>query len=301
MTMPDRKWAVCQNSKTFEGLVGDLRKGFNVDSATDLASHQSLIASDSMQSLTLESRPYVNMTPHQAVITAPPPQQHLPMPREHSGDNQAMFTDRRTSSRKRCFVCGNHGCWSTNHSYDEQKKAKEKWWKNKRLVGPPTDKRYDQFLQAYEGVPTPTELSDDDDGDDDVAHHAYQTVNSTAFTSFQPIESNLTYTNCFVATTLLDDAPASLHSAEVLLLHSLRDNAFSHALTGVDPCATSAPPAQTAPREKNIPNCFVSEERYSDEVFQVPRNLARHGCIRHFNRWRSSSKGAHEADDTFEG
>ncbi|KAG6224578.1 hypothetical protein E4U26_003619 [Claviceps purpurea] len=36
----------------------------------------------------------------------------------------------------------------------EQKKAKDKWWKDKRLDGAPTDKRYDAFLQAYEGMPT---------------------------------------------------------------------------------------------------------------------------------------------------
>ncbi|KAG6157995.1 hypothetical protein E4U51_007909 [Claviceps purpurea] len=91
-----------------------------------------------------------------------------------------MFTDRRygranssrntyagkgKSPRKQCLFCGRQGRLSTNHSRDdyEQKKAKYKWWKDKRLDGVPTDKRYDAFLQAYEGVPTSTEISDDED------------------------------------------------------------------------------------------------------------------------------------------
>ncbi|KAG6263991.1 hypothetical protein E4U49_001911, partial [Claviceps purpurea] len=118
------------------------------------------------------------------------------------------------------------------------RKAKDKWWKDKRLDGAPTEKRYDAFLQAYEGVPTPTEISDDEDEDDHIAHHAYETVNDTAFMSFQPAEVHLTYTNCFVATSILDDAsvddaPAPSHSAEALLLHSLRDNAFNLGLARV--------------------------------------------------------------------
>ncbi|KAG6176528.1 hypothetical protein E4U27_005092 [Claviceps purpurea] len=111
------------------------------------------------------------------MITAPT-QQSLPMPPESSGDHQVMFTDRRYGRansprytyagkgkppRKQCLVCGRQGCWSTNHSRDEQKKAKDKWWKDKRLDGAPTEKRYDAFLQAYEGVPTSTEISDDED------------------------------------------------------------------------------------------------------------------------------------------
>ncbi|KAG6197504.1 hypothetical protein E4U50_007904 [Claviceps purpurea] len=152
LTEPDCKWAICQGSTTFEGLVGDLRKGFGVDNAMEKASMQAL----------------------------PPRQQHD----------------------------------------DHQKK------------------RYDAFLQAYEGVPTPTEISDDEDEDDHIAHHAYETVNDTAFMSFQPAEVHLTYTNCFVATSILDDAsvddaPAPSHSAEALLLHSLRDNAFNLGLARV--------------------------------------------------------------------
>ncbi|KAG6245571.1 hypothetical protein E4U23_005262 [Claviceps purpurea] len=89
-----------------------------------------------------------------------------------------MFTDRRygradsprntyagkgKSPRKQCLFCGRQGRLSTNHSRDEQKKAKDKWWKDKRLDGAPTDKRYDAFHQAYEGVTTSTEISDDED------------------------------------------------------------------------------------------------------------------------------------------
>ncbi|KAG6189627.1 hypothetical protein E4U36_004650 [Claviceps purpurea] len=42
LTEPDCKWAICQGSTTFEGLVGDLRKGFGVDNAMEKASMQAL-------------------------------------------------------------------------------------------------------------------------------------------------------------------------------------------------------------------------------------------------------------------
>ncbi|KAG6245570.1 hypothetical protein E4U23_005261 [Claviceps purpurea] len=108
-----------------------------------------------------QQQQYITAAPSQAMITAPT-QQSLPMPPESSGDHQVMFTDRRYGRansprytyagkgkppRKQCLVCGRQGCWSTNHSRDEQKKAKDKWWKDK----------------PYEGVPTSTEISDDED------------------------------------------------------------------------------------------------------------------------------------------
>ncbi|KAG6254301.1 hypothetical protein E4U49_007316, partial [Claviceps purpurea] len=109
-----------------------------------------------------QQQQYITAAPSQAMITAPT-QQSLPMPPESSGDHQVMLTDRRYGRansprytyagkgkppRKQCLVCG------------RQVVERQAFG---RTNGAPTDKRYDAFLQAYEGVPTSTEISDDED------------------------------------------------------------------------------------------------------------------------------------------
>ncbi len=51
--------------------------------------------------------------------------------------------------KKQCYVCGKTGCWSTKHTDQERKESQNKF--AKRFTGS-IAKRYDSYLQEYEGL-----------------------------------------------------------------------------------------------------------------------------------------------------
>jgi hypothetical protein len=50
--------------------------------------------------------------------------------------------------QKRCFVCGQLGCWSTKHPEEERKRSYEQFSTENEA----TEEEYQQFLQEFEGV-----------------------------------------------------------------------------------------------------------------------------------------------------
>jgi hypothetical protein len=61
----------------------------------------------------------------------------------------------RNYQQKKCFVCGQLGCWSTKHSEEERKKSYEQFVTENEV----TEEDYKQFLQEFEG--TSDDLEDD--------------------------------------------------------------------------------------------------------------------------------------------
>ncbi|CCE33766.1 uncharacterized protein CPUR_07692 [Claviceps purpurea 20.1] len=86
-----------------------------------------------------------------------------------------------------------------------------------------------------------------------MSHEAWGVVNSDKPDSDGAAEPNLTYTRYFTVTNKFPD-----HSEipRQVLHHTLMDKASAHMLSKDDAC------------QEQSSNCFVSEERYSDEVFR---------------------------------
>ena len=75
-----------------------------------------------------------------------------PNPNSNPTHSNPIYTpsSNRTSrfQKKRCFVCGKEGCWSTKHSEKERQDSKTKF--AKRLTN---SNRYTSYIQEYEGIP----------------------------------------------------------------------------------------------------------------------------------------------------
>ena len=103
----------------------------------------------------------------------------LPGPPEDPGSG-AFYSDRKfqgkstrfgdqakgsnqSNTKKKCFVCKRFGCWSTNHTDDEQKRSfqkfKDRKWDDRKVrqyvieiegLDPDTSKDYEQFINEFE-------------------------------------------------------------------------------------------------------------------------------------------------------
>ncbi|OWT43021.1 polyprotein [Pochonia chlamydosporia 170] len=169
-------------------------------------------------------------------------------------DQKGQFQNLQ-NRQKKCYVCRQPGCWSTKHSDQERSQAQNSWLQKKHPT-PPTAKRYQAFLTAFEG----------DDNDEDTAlldemyrQNSFNDANSDDDNDdeFLPAGSNSmfagmgTITQNFLATAVIPQ-PAEI-------LAGLRDQAFKHALSAEDPYFIKEP------KETAI---FISEERYSDQIFR---------------------------------
>ena len=155
--------------------------------------------------------------------------------------------------QKKCYVCRQSGCWSTRHSDQERSQARTSWLQKKHPT-PPSTKRYQAFLTAYEG-----EQPDDDDAfleqfynnisiDDAASNSGDEFAHSGGISMFASMG---TFTQNFLA------AVAIPQPTEVLA--GLRDQAFKHALLAEDPYFVE---------DLKETAVFVSEERYSDHIFR---------------------------------
>ncbi|KAI0992248.1 hypothetical protein K3495_g15938, partial [Podosphaera aphanis] len=59
------------------------------------------------------------------------------------------ISTQRTKFQKKCFVCRKYGCWSTQHSAEERKKAHKGY---SQYVGTTSLEDYHQFLVRFEGM-----------------------------------------------------------------------------------------------------------------------------------------------------
>ncbi|KID81354.1 Ribonuclease H-like protein [Metarhizium guizhouense ARSEF 977] len=176
---------------------------------------------------------------------------------KRAGGNALNYQQRGKfqNHRKKCYVCRQPGCWSTRHSDQERYQARTSWLQKKHPT-PPTTRRYQAFLTAYEGEEPDdedafleqfynstsiSEADSDGDGEEELAITGGNSMFATMGT----------FTQNFLATA------ATPQPTEVLA--GLQDQAFKHALLAEDPYRVKDP-KETA--------VFVSEERYSDHVFR---------------------------------
>lgn len=79
-------------------------------------------------------------------------------------------SSRRRSFRKKCFVCGKEGCWSTKHTPGERQKAKTQYLTHNGDDDVTSDTDFAAFLADYEGCEDTQESGDeqsDDSSDED--------------------------------------------------------------------------------------------------------------------------------------
>jgi hypothetical protein len=174
---------------------------------------------------------------------------------KRGGRNTSNFDQKGQfqNHQKKCYVCREPGCWSTKHSDQERSQARISWLQKKHPT-PPSTKRYQAFLTAYEG-----EQPDDDDAfleqfynntsiDDAASNSDDEFAHSGGNSMFASMG---TFTQNFLA------AVAIPQPTEVLA--GLRDQAFKHALLAEDPYFVE---------DLKETAVFVSEERYSDHIFR---------------------------------
>ncbi|KAG6132009.1 hypothetical protein E4U28_006750 [Claviceps purpurea] len=159
--------------------------------------------------------------------------------------NEALFLDRRyvradtsrgkTSGhgnkpfKKSCFVCRKPGCWSTNHTEQERRQEKARWWAEKNKAGTASEKKFSAFLQECEGSPHISEDSDDDDvKESDLV--TWQLTGPAAFTA----DTNDTEKPELTFTQFFTHSPTPC-TPESRMVDILRDNALAHAMFGEDP------------------------------------------------------------------
>jgi hypothetical protein len=90
---------------------------------------------------------------------------------------------RQTIGKKRCFVCRNEGCWSSNHSKEEQEELKRRY-RSKILQYYYRNTR--QYITDYEGTEQ-EEGTYDNEFEEEILHDTTQTL-MTDSESLPPIE-----------------------------------------------------------------------------------------------------------------
>ena len=153
----------------------------------------------------------------------------------HHGGNQSRTYRRNASTRKKCYVCGELGCWSSRHPKHERDRKRKNWRSYMQEIGRP-DSDYDIFLAAFEGI-DPGDSEDTDSAADKVVLQKWFAENNTP---------EQWHTSCGEI-----DGPTT-----VMLLNNY---AAMHSLTKKDPLGQSA----TEPS-----HLFHFRSRYDSEVFQ---------------------------------
>ncbi len=73
---------------------------------------------------------------------------HTNRPPNYSSKSSPFSPSNNSFRKKQCYVCGKTGCWSSKHTNKERQESRNKF--AKRFSGS-IDKRYDSYVQEYEG------------------------------------------------------------------------------------------------------------------------------------------------------
>lgn len=161
-------------------------------------------------------------------------QQHQFTPRSEAKPTASM-----QPKKKACFICKKEGCWSTNHTKEEQEESKKRF--KAQLTRHPRFDRYTrQYIAEYEGV----QPSDDDDFDLDEAIEAL-VVSTTANDTDEDAEQFITSFG-----TLQPEQATNIAL-------KLAERSTLHAITGQNP-ATMA---------DTDPFTYISTTRYNSTTF----------------------------------
>ena len=193
--------------------------------------------------------------------------------RYHRGsNNDRKFQPRQSSSRvlipyqsrsrpptnsrkKKCFVCGKEGCWSTNHTDKEKDEAMVRF-KNK--LGRDVDKRPFHYITEIEGI-NPDQREEDDGLDDldETMENFILDAASAASTSPKPENSETFFTSF-----------GALQHAEVMITN-LNQRAFEHGL-GIISIESLNTLHDSEASEASDPFAYIVSDRYiSDEFYGI--------------------------------
>lgn len=167
--------------------------------------------------------------------------------RYHKFGNTSRVSSQTSPQRKRCFVCGKEGCWSTNHSQQERDDSRKRF--GNRFPEYKSRPRYERYLQQYiinyEG--------EEDDDTADVAHFFKELLIDAP----QDLSLDTDTTNELFLTQL--DPLQNIESTNTINL--LADNAFKHQITSAD---------TTIPLANPMPYNFTTsiDLRYNDSEFK---------------------------------
>ncbi|KAH0425958.1 polyprotein [Colletotrichum camelliae] len=162
----------------------------------------------------------------------PPPQRQPP--------RRGNFERRQSSNRRRkCYVCGKEGCWSTKHPLEERRRGYDLFRKS-QYVTDDSQEAYQQFLLEYEGSEFAS-LEENDPEDDDDLRNYFERQNAEE-------SGDQFHVAYFGETTAVDGKT---------LITTLGDQAVYHALTRHDPFESPPPSSST----------FTIEGRYSETTF----------------------------------
>ena len=162
----------------------------------------------------------------------------------YSSRNQSRNPSRGPMRQKRCFVCDEERCWSTNHSSKEQEDSKKRWGdrhpKYKNRSG--YERNLRQYIANYEG---------DDEDEDEIVH----------FFGDLSIEAKDPSLDAEVATEMFHTSIGTLHAVESInAINMLTNKAFEHHITWSD--NTIAP--------VSVPYSFITstDTRYDESEFK---------------------------------
>ena len=121
--------AILQQTPTIAGLINNIY--------TAIENHEEAIKAERSEPLV----PGTFFTDRKYYTNRPPNY-------SNNGKSSPKPSPSTYDSSKKCFVCGRTGCWSTKHTKEERQESRNKF--AKRFTGP-INKRYDSYLQEYEG------------------------------------------------------------------------------------------------------------------------------------------------------
>ena len=145
-TLPSCKYACYKPATTITGLISDLQSSITTYQEVDRTTEKGVFVNDTE-----------NMNPEMLFTDR---RYHARNDRDRSYHARNK-NSRSTQLTRRCFVCGQSGCWSTKHTAAEQEKATSRF---KQRV----NKRVTQYIADYEDDPNHDRAPDENHDDDEL-------------------------------------------------------------------------------------------------------------------------------------
>ena len=192
--VPELEPALIHQKPTCEGLFSDLRAALNV--AIDRKTAGGYLTDGTQQDYAPESymidRRFRNNRTrgNRPTYGNRPPYQNSRLHRQNHDQRLAGPSRPRPSyggkqfQKGTCRVCNKQGCWSTNHSTEEQNRAKAQYFQACETVGqePLSQEAYETFVQDWEGYDQELDEEDDiEDVDPDDARRGIAHLTDAAF------------------------------------------------------------------------------------------------------------------------
>jgi hypothetical protein len=209
---PACTYACCKPAENIPGLIEELE--------TFITTYE--IQQKNDNNILFTDRHYYRQTPPYPISKQTPSRNP---PSQETSYGQTIFRrppGRQTISKKRCFVCRNEGCWSSNHSKEEQEESKRRY-RSKILQH--YDRNTRQYITGYEGTEQEEETYDNE-FEEETLDDTIQTL-MTDSESLPPIEEQ--------SEQFFTSLGKVQNESAMEIVAKLADRAFTHALTGAKP------------------------------------------------------------------